>query len=92
MTTLRETLDELGELPPRKIYRLFMAEGIRGKRSNSTECPVALYLTRETDCPIMVSPWFARGPGYDMYELPRSIRTFIERFDVGFYRKLRDRG
>lgn len=83
MKTLKEALDALME-HEFSIAEFFREEGITGSPCNSTACPVAVYLQRETGMPVRVGPVAAEGsPGREY--LPFAVSVFVNDFDFGFH-------
>jgi len=93
MTTLHEALNELGRLSPRRIYRLFKAEGLKGDPGSGARCPLARYLVRHTDQTLVVVTHrtvYGYAPYITRSTLPMSVYRFVTRFDSGLrYRGVR---
>lgn len=68
--------------------------GITGLRRNTTHCPVARYLSKRTGRRVRAGAGqvATNGEWYAAYDMPYTVRSFIERFDteVGSYPDLVD--
>lgn len=84
--TIFDPLAHLGKTPD-EVAMSLAAEGIKGIRGKSQDCPIARYVAT------IYPEWFTVGlntiitHGQSVY-LPESIVAFIRRFDKGFYPEL----
>lgn len=96
---LDKLLTSLNKLTPYEIAELLQKNGIRGKRREAQQCPVAYYIKSECAwaetvmvCPNIVSAY----PATDFYkdtDYPtavtlkhyENVNNFIQNFDSGYY-------
>ncbi len=82
-------LENTGDIPT-----LLVMENIRGKRNQSSECPIALFIQKRTGIRVMVGPsdvsWVSQsGKGwYKEIILSSRIADVIRRIDRGDYPSL----
>jgi hypothetical protein len=85
MPTLTEVLQRFENLDADGVANLLRKAGVRGRRMDEWDCPIARYLTREIGEPVYVNLGRAEtGHGTDdlfLVVLPSGVREFIERFD-----------
>lgn len=87
--TLEEAILSLG-LTSNQVAATIRAEGIKGRRRDSSCCPVALYLSKKTHNDILVGNFFCCRSAYptDRIRLTESVRYFVSNFDTGLLKDL----
>jgi hypothetical protein len=92
-----DLLRELNLFEPREIAEKFKEMGIRGVPGDACNCPVAVYLSRETELRIFtgIEDYFIASlvnseeiliDGF----IPHNVKKFIKQFDHGKYPELVD--
>jgi hypothetical protein len=93
MNNIEQDLAALGETRQQVYEKLFQL-GIKGKRHNSCQCPIARYLKSKEHKILGVSSTYIGTPystgGKDI-ETPVIISAFIYDFDAGMYPDLEDK-
>ena len=92
MKTGQEALDAL-KVHEFDLPRYFMEQGLSGRKDDCKLCPIARYLSRETDAvEVDVSAWTSFLVSADGREEwithPDFIGDFIEQFDAGEFPNL----
>lgn len=84
---LKEAVDQLAAIGDADAIMVHLAEELDldlVERPSASQCPVALYLSMQTEIPITVCPRRA-SPNWGRLEycvdLPENIQEFIRRFD-----------
>lgn len=92
MATLQEAVEELAQKSPEEIAALLREKGIHGRRNLAMSCPLANYLTVETDITpfsVIVGPYSIIGDTLSLEHYstptPNSVAAFIKAFDSGKY-------
>jgi hypothetical protein len=83
---LLTTLHDLGN--PDAIAKFFLHEGVRGRRSDSRNCPIQKWLREVTGHDYAVVPHAVVAGHKIVSVLPRPAEEFMTRFDGGSYPEL----
>lgn len=93
MSEIRKWIEKLNQMSSADIRKLMADEGIRGYRSNSSRCVIALFL-RSKDSTIQdlsITPsaiCYVAGSEHADVVCSESLRKFIVHFDYGWFSEL----
>lgn len=88
MKTVTEVIASLNALSEYGIYKLFVEEGVKGRRHATCYCPVANYVRAETGAFVQMGLYTLNdleSIAPRSYEVGQSVSDFIASFDQGEY-------
>lgn len=90
--TVAEVIASLNALSEHDIYKLFVEEGITGRRRITLDCPIARYVHAETGAGVQVGATYLNELDefcdHRRHDLSKSVSDFIMAFDDGRYEDL----
>lgn len=91
--SIRAAIERLGELSTAQAVAEFLTvQGITGRMGAASTCPVAVYVRRESDLPVVVGlgSWAVDKVDWDTIggDLPNVVAEFVTLFDCGRFPRL----
>lgn len=85
MPTLAEVVSRFDDMPPRLIAFHLSELGIKGDKSNSVSCPIAVYVARELGASVVSVGGKEIHANNQAVPTPYTVLGFIDNFDEGKY-------